>query len=58
MIGYNIRIFLNDMELISSYLISALGNSSSFACGLQRHKKGMVQIKLALPGKLNEALPA
>ena len=53
MLGYNIRIFLNDRELVSGYLISTLGNSLSFAYDFQRHKQEMTQVKLVLQNKLN-----
>ena len=53
MLGYNIRIFLNDRELVSGYLISTSGNGLSFAYDFQRHKQEMTQVKLALQNKLN-----
>ena len=43
-IGYNIRVFLNDRELVSGSLIPTLGNSLSFACAFQRHKQLMTQV--------------
>lgn len=49
----NVRIFLNDKELLSGYLISTLGNLSSFAYDFQGHKQEVTQIKLVLPNKLN-----
>ena len=52
-VGYNIRVFLNDKELISGYLIPTLGNSLSFAYYFQKHKQEMTQVKLALQNKLN-----
>ena len=44
-IDYNVRIFLNDREFVSNYLISTLGNSSSFAYDFQRCKQEMTQVK-------------
>ena len=52
-IVYNIRIFLNDRELASGYLISSLGKGLSFAYDFQQHKSEMTQVKLALHNKLN-----
>lgn len=49
--GYNIRIFLNDKELVSSYLVLTLGNS--FAYDFQRLKQEITQVKLALQNKLS-----
>lgn len=51
--GNNIRIFLNDGELVSDYLISVLGHSSRFACEFQRHKQEMTQSKLVFQDKIN-----
>lgn len=53
-IGYNIRIFVNDRELVSGYLISTLINS--FACGFQGLKQEMSQLKLVLQSNVNSAL--
>ena len=53
MIGYNIRIFLNDRELVNGCLISILGDSLSFAYDFQRPKQEMTQVKLVLQNKLN-----
>lgn len=50
-IGYNLRILLNDRELGSGYLISSLGNSLSFANDFQRYKQEMTQVNLALQNK-------
>ena len=47
-IGYNIRIFLNERKLVSGYFIAILGNSLSFAYDFQRHKQEVTQVKLAL----------
>ena len=52
MIGYNIRIFLSDKELVSGYLISTLANSLSFAYGFQRHKQEMTQVQLIWQNKV------
>ena len=38
-IGYNIRLFLNDRELVSGYLIKILAKSLSSAHDFQRHKQ-------------------
>lgn len=43
MIGYNIRIFLNDRELISDYFISFLGNNLNLAYDFERHKEEVTQ---------------
>lgn len=56
--GHDARTFLSDKELVSSYLIPTLGRSSSFACDVQRHKRGMTLFQSVLQNKLNQALPA
>lgn len=50
-IGYSIRMFLIDRELVNGYCILILGNSLSFA-----YKQEMTQVKLGLQNKLNQAL--
>ena len=52
MIGCNIRILLNDRELISGYLIPILEKSSSFADDFQWHKQEMTRVMLVLENKL------
>ena len=47
-VGYNIGIFLNNRELVSSYFLSILGKSLSFVYDFQRHKQEMTQVKLIL----------
>ena len=51
-IGCNIRILLNDRELISGYLIPILEKSSSFADDFQWHKQEMTRVMLVLENKL------
>ena len=51
-IGYNITVSLNDRELVSGYVLSALGNSLSFAYDFHRHKQEMTHVKLTLQNKL------
>lgn len=54
MIGYNIRIFLDDKELTTvCYLISTLGKNLSLAKKFQRHNREMTQVKFALQNKQN-----
>lgn len=43
--GNNIRIYLNDGELVSDCLISVLGHSLRFACEFQRNDP--VQVSLS-----------
>lgn len=47
-IGHSIRIFINDRESVSGYLISTLGNSLCFAYDFQKHKEEITQVKLVL----------
>lgn len=54
-IGYNIRICLNDREL----LVTSWGDNLSFAYDFQRHKQEETQVKLAslaLQDKLQDKL--
>lgn len=51
--GNNIRIYLNDGELVSDCLISVLGHSLRFACEFLRHKQEMIQSKLVFQDKIN-----
>ena len=53
MLGYDIRVLLNDRELVNGYLISTLGNDLSLAYDFQRHKQEMTQAKSILQNKLN-----
>ena len=46
----NIRVFLNDRQLVRDCLISATG---SLAYGFQGHEQEMTWIRLALQNKLN-----
>ena len=52
-ISYDIRIFLNDREVVSGYCMSILGNSWSFAYDFQRHKQETTQVKFILQIRLN-----
>lgn len=49
----NIRILLNNRELVNDYLISTLGNNLSLAYDFQRYKQETTQVKLVLQNKLN-----
>lgn len=53
MIGYNIKVYLNDRELDSDCLISTLGNSLSSAYDFQKRKQEMIQVKFILENKQN-----
>lgn len=50
-IGYNIKIFLNDRECFNGYLLSTVGNSSRFAYDFQRHRQKMAEVKVILQNK-------
>lgn len=52
-IGYNVRIFLRNRELVSGYFLSTLGNRSSCASDFQRYIQEMIQVKLVLQNKLS-----
>ena len=56
MIGYNIKLLLNDRELASGQLVFTSGNSLNFTHDFQRHKPEMTQVKLVLQNKLKEIL--
>ena len=56
MIGYKIRVFLKERELVSGYLFLIWGKSLSFNYDFQRQKQEVIQVKLAsfvLQNKLN-----
>ena len=50
---FNIGIFSDGRQLVSSYLILTVGNSLSFAYDFQRHKQEMTHVNLVLQNKLN-----
>ena len=44
-IGYNVRIFINETELVSGSLISTGGNNLSLTYDFQRLKQEVTQVK-------------